>query len=400
MHRTRLALVVALLLPLAPAAPRADDAPPEPESWPFLATIQESEEIQQFLDATIEELLGRDAALRRQMLRVSFIDLPVAGPPRLAHWNGDSPVYPASVVKFVYLMAAYAWRDEGRLEIDPAFSRQLRAMIHVSSNRATQRVLRRLTATEPGPRLESEEYDEFAWRRHAVKRWLEELGIEDLHAVHPTYDGGGDLYGRDLQFLEDRTVEGCLPDQKGPYFNRQAMTANGTARLLALLASDLALSPESSAEVRERMRRNPREQRYLVHRIAGGVDRELGADVFSKTGTWGPIFADAGIVRHRSGHQLVVVAFIEGKPAYRGPFIAQLTRRALHEVLTEPKQAQAPKARAARRSRAEAGSRKTCRAKAGARAKSEREARPRVLSPASASCGPPRSRSPRAAARG
>jgi hypothetical protein len=40
-------------------------------------------------------------------------------------------------------------------------------------------------------------------------------------------------------------------------------------------------------------------------------------------------------VRHASGHQLVVAAFVEGRPAYRGSFIAQLTRRALREVMKE-----------------------------------------------------------------
>ena len=56
-------------------------------------------------------------------------------------------------------------------------------------------------------------------------------------------------------------------------------------------------------------------------------------ETYSKTGTWGPIFADAGIVRHRSGHQLVMVVFIEGRPAYRGSFIAELTRRAVDRLL-------------------------------------------------------------------
>jgi len=330
------ALLTALVLCTARVGPRADDATPEPASWPFLASIRAADELQSFLTAAIEALLEGDAALRKQTIRASLIDLPVAGEHRLAHWNGDSPVYPASVVKIVYLMAAYAWRDAERLEIDPSFERQLQAMIYASSNRATQRVVRRLTATEPGPRLDPESYADFAWRRHAVKRWLQGLGVLDLHTVHPTYDGGGDLHGRDLQFLEDTTVAGSLPNQKGPYFNRQAMTANGTAKLLALLATDRALSPEGSAEARERMRRDPRKQRYLVHRIAGGADRRKDLEVFSKTGTWGPIFADAGIVRHASGHQLVVVAFIEGQPAYRGPFIAQLARHAVREVMKEP----------------------------------------------------------------
>ncbi|MDJ0847153.1 MAG: serine hydrolase [Myxococcota bacterium] len=338
--RRAAALFALCVLLVSHQASRAD-APEEEEADPrgFLETIRQPEELQVFLDATIEQLLASDAALRRQNVRVSIIDLPNVGAPELAHWNGDSPVYPASVVKFVYLMAAYAWRDEGKLEIDPAFDRQLDAMIYVSSNRATQRVVRRLTGTEAGERLDAEGYADFRERRHRVKRWLQGLGIEGLHAVHPTYDGGGDLHGRDLQFLKDKTVPGCLPNQKGPYFNRQAMTANDTARLLALLAEDLALSPESSAEVRERMRRDPRKQRYLFHRVAGGADLRPDLEVFSKTGTWGPIFADAGIVRHWSGHQLVVAVFIEGKPAYRGPFIAELTRRSIARVLPAPRTA-------------------------------------------------------------
>jgi len=345
---SRTALLAALLLCAPWAALRADEAPP-PEADPhaLLESIQPSEELQVFLDAAIEELLAGDAALREQTLRVAVIDLPApsaAAAPGLAHRNGDSPVYPASVVKFVYLMAAYAWRDQGRLEIDPAFERLLRQMIYVSSNRATQGVVRRLTGTQAGPRLAPEPYAAFRERRHRVKHWLQELGIEDLHAVHPTYDGGGDLYGRDLQFLEDPTVPGSLPDQKGPYRNRQAMTANATARLLALLATDQALSPETSAEVREQMRRDPRRQRYLTRRIAGGGDLRPDLEAFSKTGTWGPIFADAGILRHASGHQLVVVVFLEGRPAYRGSFIAKLTRRAVRRLLPKPEAAKKPAA--------------------------------------------------------
>lgn len=331
--RRSLGLLVTLVLLAWPV--RADELGEEPPSREFLASIADGPDLQAFLDTEIQALQAHDSRLRQQEIRVALLDLPAGGgAPRLAHWNGDDPVYPASVPKFVYLMAAYAWRDEGRLTFDPDFDRQLQAMIYHSSNTATQKVVRRLTGTEAGPRLAPEDYADFVWRRLAVKRWLQELGIEDLHTVHPTYNGGGDLYGRDLQFLEDRTVEGCLPDQKGPYFNRQAMTANGTARLLALLAEDLALSPKSSAAVRERMRRDPRKQPYLWRRIAGGVDRDLHAAVFSKTGTWGPIYADAGIVRFPDGRQLVVVVFLRGRPAYRGSFIADLTRAAVHEVLT------------------------------------------------------------------
>jgi beta-lactamase class A len=328
--------LAAALLCVGPGAGAAEPAPAAAATPLERASIHPSPGLQGFLDGAIREFLAHDAPLRGQALRVALIDLPPGGGGSLAHWNGDSPVYPASVVKFVYLMAAFAWRERGLLEIDAELDRELRAMIHVSSNRATQRVLRRLTDTEAGPRLDPEAYAEFRERRQRVERWLRELGIDDLHAVHPTYDGNGDLHGRDVQFLEDGSVEGALPAQAGEYRNRQAMTANGTARLLALLARDLALSPESSAQVRDRMRRDTRRQPYLVQRIAGGAGLRPDLEVYSKTGTWGPIFADAGIVRQRSGHQLVLAVFLEGRPPYRGSFIAELTRRAIAHLLPRP----------------------------------------------------------------
>jgi beta-lactamase class A len=319
-----------------PRAARADetvaDVPSPAALW--LQTLQPDTELQEFLDKRIEKLRERDPALKRQTIRVSLMDIPTSGPPRLASWKGDLPVYPASVPKFAYLMAVYHWRDQGKLEIDPDLDRQITQMVYASSNRATQKVVARLTDTEPGPRLEPEEYAEFVEKRHAVKRWLRELGVTDLHLVHPTYDGGGDLYGREEQFLEDTEIEGALPNQTGQYRNRAAMTSDGSARLLALLATDRALAPETSAEVRERMRRSTKKQAYLTYRIAGGAERcgVEGLDVFAKTGTWGPITADAGIIRAPSGRQFIVVAFIEGAPRYKGWFIAKIAEEACEIV--------------------------------------------------------------------
>lgn len=318
-------------------APANGDAPtafPQAGAQAFLDSIQRPADFQAFLDEAMAELRAQDPSLRNQNVHVAIIDIPVDGPPRLAHENGDGRVYPASVVKFVYLMAAYAWRDQGLIEIDPAFDKQLHAMIYYSSNQATQRVMRRITETEPGPDLSPEKYDEFVRKRLAVKEWLLLYGIDDLHTVHPTYDGGGDLHGRDVQFLNDEEMEGGLEKKPGGYSNRQAMTAIDTAELLALLAEDLILSPETSAEVRERMRRDIKKQPYMKHRVAGGASDDVEIEVFSKTGTWGPIHADAGILRHSSGHQLIVAAFLDGAPRYRGSFIANVTRRAAKEVFS------------------------------------------------------------------
>ena len=51
-------------------------------------------------------------------MRIALLDLSGDGPPRLAQRRGEVPIYPASVVKFVYLMAAYAWQENGQRRID------------------------------------------------------------------------------------------------------------------------------------------------------------------------------------------------------------------------------------------------------------------------------------------
>ena len=306
---------------------------PAPTAAEWLASIRPSPELQEFLDHTIDASLARDPRLRTAKVRVALLDLAHGEPPRLAAYHGEAPIYPASVVKFVYLMAAYRWQEQGKLRIEGEFDEQLSEMIRQSSNQATRKVFARLTDTEPGPELSPDAYRDFRERRLVVKRWLASLGIDDLHCVNPTYDGNGDLFGRDAQFIRDPSVAGGLG---GTAPNRQAMTAIGTAKLLALLATDRALTPEDSAVVRRRMRRDPKEQRHLVARIAGGAARVGGLEVYAKSGTWGPIYADAGIVRQvESGRQMVIVVFTEAAPAYHGDFIADLTERSAEHLLVK-----------------------------------------------------------------
>jgi beta-lactamase class A len=331
-RRRAIAAVLALLLGAVVAPGREANVPTGAAEW--LGSVRPSPILQQFLDRQVDAALAHDARLRAAKVRVAVLDLAHGEPPALADYHGDAPIYPASVVKFVYLMAAYRWQEDGRLRIEGDFDQDLSEMIRQSSNQATRKVFARLTQTEPGPELSPDAYREFRERRLAVKRWLATLGIQDLHCVNPTYDGNGDLFGRDAQFLRDASVPGGLGRENGSAPNRQAMTAAGTVKLLGLLATDRALTPDDSATVRRRMRRDPKEQPHLVHRIAGGATRVGGLEVYAKSGTWGPIYADAGIVRDvASGRQFVIAVFTEASPAYHGDFIADLTEACARHLL-------------------------------------------------------------------
>ncbi len=335
------AVTLAVLSPLpfassGRATDPATDTPaaalPDPRlARELVASVAPDAGLQKFLDAAVAEVGRRDPKFLRSGARVAAIDLGPGHPPKLAHVRGDLPVYPASVIKFVYLMAAYAFQEQGRLTIDAELDAELSHSIRESSNTATQKVFARLTGTSQGPELPAAEYSEFRRRRLLVKDWLVSLGIDDLHAVNPTWNGGGDLFGRDQQFLRDRSVSGGLPVRGEQFSNRNAMTANGTVRLLALLATDRALTPADSQTVRRRMKRDTKEQPHLAHRIAGGAAKVPGTEVYAKSGTWGPIYADAGIVRDAHGRQFAIAVFTDAQPPYRGDAIAELTERlALH----------------------------------------------------------------------
>jgi hypothetical protein len=57
------------------------------------------------------------------------------------------------------------------------------------------------------PELDPVAYQAFRDQRLTINRRLRSLGVTELHCANPTYDGGGDLYGRDVQFL-DRSAAG------------------------------------------------------------------------------------------------------------------------------------------------------------------------------------------------
>jgi len=333
-HHTAITALLCLLATALPAHAETDALKTDPqavEARNWINSIRNSKPLQDFLDDTVNALLEKDKRARKARIGVAVLNLPADQPPQLAHWGGDELIYPASVVKFVYLMAAYDWQERGKLVIDKDLDRQLTAMIYNSSNTATQKVFRHVTGTEAGEKLPPEEYAAFKQRRLAIERWLQDMGIVGVHSIHPTYNGGGDLHGRDLQLLEDASVEGGIANTE--YANRQAMTAVGTVKLLALLATDRALNPENSAIVRKRMQRDPNKQSYQWRRIAGGAVHTKGVEVYSKTGTWGPIYADAGIVHAADDRQFTLAVYIDSTPAYRGSFISELSKRITEHLL-------------------------------------------------------------------
>ena len=94
-----------------------------------------------------------DKKLREDQLSITLIDMRDPQRPVTASFRGNERVYPASVVKLFYLVAAHRWLEDKKIQQTPELTRALRDMIVDSSNEATQYVVDVLTQTTSGYEL-------------------------------------------------------------------------------------------------------------------------------------------------------------------------------------------------------------------------------------------------------
>jgi beta-lactamase class A len=267
----------------------------EPEASPRL---------QKIVDDVVRVALERfkEKGLTEKNLAVTVIDLTKAGAFERASFRGAEPIYPASVVKLFYLAAAHRWMEDKRLKETEEFGRGLKDMIVESSNDATHYVLDSLTGVSNGAELSEKELKRWAEKRNAVNRYFASqgyvVGAGGINVNQKPWCEGP--YGRERQFL-------------GPKFeNRNKLTTDATARLLAEIASGRAVTPARSAKMLELLKRDfsgksedPDDQ---AHGFTG-IALEPGARLWSKGGWTSTARHDAAYVELPDGRRLVIVTF-------------------------------------------------------------------------------------------
>jgi beta-lactamase class A len=260
-----------------------------------------SKKLQQILDRLVARNLQRHPCLTLTDVHVALMDLADPDRPEMAHFNGHEPVYPSSVIKMVYMGYVFQLASQGKLTITPEVYQKLHQMIQPSSNAATAWIVDLWSGASGGDLRSPEAYREFAFKRNACNRWLSSIGIKGINACQKTW--GSPIPPGERQFLRGGTA-------KGPWVNRNSMTAAAAARFLQFIAQDALVDKKSCDGMRRLMERDVKKQRYQRMRIAGGAP--AGARVFSKTGTTSDTFHDAGIVVLPDGHTFVLTIFITG----------------------------------------------------------------------------------------
>jgi beta-lactamase class A len=203
-------------------------------------------------NATLQDLVNRaaktaldrfaDKKLEEKQLSITLIDLRDSQHPIIAGFRGNERIYPASVIKLFYLVAAQRWLEDKKIDDSPELTRAIRDMIVDSSNEATQYVVDVITHTTGGYELPPKEMEEWQNQRNVVNRYFTSLGYTNINVNQKTFCE--DAYGR------ERVSRG--PNGE----NRNKLTTDATARLLMEIVTGKAGTPQRTKLMLDLLKRD------------------------------------------------------------------------------------------------------------------------------------------------
>lgn len=282
---------------------------------PVSSPIQPAARLQPIVDHAISSGLQPFAAqnLQPDQIAVTLVDLRDPTYPESASFRGGELIYPASVIKMFYLVAAHRWLEDGRLKDTEELRRALRDMIVDSGNEATGYIVDLLTGTTSGPELSPPALDVWHEKRNAVNRYFAGLGFQDINVNRKTWCEGP--YGR-----EQQSVNVSQPN------NRNWLTTDATARLLTEIVTGKAVTPERSRQMLALHERHPFDPTAGVQaREYTGAALPPGAKLWSKAGWTSETRHDAAYVELPTGEHFGLVTFTVGHAKEKGiiPAIAR-----------------------------------------------------------------------------
>lgn len=235
-------------------------------------------------------------------------------------YRGVEQIYPASIVKLFYLVAAQEWLETGMIQSTPELERALRDMIVDSSNDATGLVVDTLTGTTSGPELSPGPFETWQHQRNLINRYFQSLNwleLETINVNQKTWCDGP--YGREAAFV------GPLRE------NRNMLTTEATARLLHSIIGGVAVSAERSRLMMSLLQRslNPADLTDPENQVTGfiGGGLPLEARLWSKAGWTSTVRHDAAYIELPGKQPFLLVVFLEGKSISQNeailPFISQ-----------------------------------------------------------------------------
>ena len=266
------------------------------------SAVAQQASLQELVNRAAKTTLDRFSAqkLEEKQLSITLIDMRNPARPVTASFRGNERIYPASVSKLFYLVAAHRWLEDKKIELTPELTRALRDMIVDSSNEATQYVVDVITHTTSGYELPPKEMEEWQYKRNAVNRYFAELGYTNININQKTFCE--DAYGR------ERVSRG--PNGE----NRNKLTTDATARLMMEIVTGKVANPSRTAQMMELLKRD-----YTVktndtdEQGTGFTGRALkgreGFRLWSKAGWTSTTRHDVAYIESPDGAKFVLATF-------------------------------------------------------------------------------------------
>jgi len=261
--------------------------------------IRPSPRAQKIVDLAVQQTFDQFVAtkLEASHFAVTFVDLGDPDNPVQGGHRGGEQMYPASVVKLFYLVAAHRWMEDGKLADTEELRRAMRDMIVDSYNEATGYIVDLLTETTSGPELPPAEMEIWYAKRNAVNRYFTSLGFQSINVNRKPWCEGP--YGREKQ-----SVNLHKPN------HRNWLTTDATARLLTEIVTGRAVTAERSRQMMELLKRDPFNPKAETQsREYTGKALPEGAKLWSKAGWTSETRHDAAYVELPDGHRFVLVIF-------------------------------------------------------------------------------------------
>lgn len=252
-------------------------------------------------------------------------------PVRGFSYRGVERIYPASVVKLFYLVAAHEWLEKGMAQPSKELERALRDMIVESSNDATSLMVDVLTGTTSGPELPLSPFETWQHQRHIINRYYQSLGWEDMATINvcqKTWCDGP--YGRERAFYGEM------------FENRNMLTTNAVARLLHSIVGGVAVSSGRSQAMMALLQRHLHtedfsenmEEDQVFGFLGGGLPQD--GQIWSKAGWTSQVRHDAAYIELPNQRPYLLIVFTEGKANATNrdilPYVSKLLVQAISRL--------------------------------------------------------------------
>lgn len=304
MKKIVLALTAVAMLVSFTAAQKSRNKIEIVKSNDYVAPVMtQSVELQTILSAAIADV-SKEKNFKPNEIAATVIDLRDPTNLKTANVSGEMQLYTASVVKMFYMAALERQLEDGKITMTKELERGVKDMIVDSSNEATQYILDVLTDTSSGSELPQKEFEAWQYKRNRVNRFFSSHGYQNINVNQKTFCE--DAYGIEQQ---SRAYKGQ---------NRNMLTTNATARLLAEIAMRKFVNESRSDSMLKLMARDwasqakdPDSQSVNFTGRALIKNNVTGAKLWSKAGWTNKSRHDAAYIETPSGLKFVIVVFTE-----------------------------------------------------------------------------------------